>query len=354
MLHLSWIDKLLDNIKVIFVDLYRDQLRKPHTSVVECDFDSYFDQQVRELEGSAERSPQRAPEISADELTPPSSSDSRQGEAPPPVPGLTPGKQKPLSSNSTSTDVTPIPTPDTSRPTTPLNNHSISAKSPKGLSRRAKKATNTSHASSGDEASRRKSKPGRSAPKAKRVWGAEGYADEDTGEKLDYSVATPNDEAENPLSDSVESVDASVHGARTAKGQYILKDLDDEVHSILQGVNEKKTESISSSGLVGSSLGAISGLFRNVIGGKVLTKADLDKPMKGMEEHLLNKNVAREAALRLCEAVERELIGVKTGSFESASAFSICNHHYQFKADFCFQASIPEFAPRLRLLSARF
>jgi signal recognition particle receptor subunit alpha len=43
--------------------------------------------------------------------------------------------------------------------------------------------------------------------------------------------------------------------------------------------------------------------------------------MKGMEEHLLKKNVAREAAVRLCEGVEKELVGVKTGSFESASSY---------------------------------
>jgi signal recognition particle receptor subunit alpha len=36
-----------------------------------------------------------------------------------------------------------------------------------------------------------------------------------------------------------------------------------------------------------------------------------------MEDHLLRKNVAREADFRLCEGVERELIGVKTGNFES-------------------------------------
>ena len=100
-----------------------------------------------------------------------------------------------------------------------------------------------------------------------------------------------------------------------------MKDLDNEVHSILAGANAKKSENTTpnSGGVVGSSISAISGLFRNVIGGKVLTKQDLEKPMKGMEEHLLNKNVAREAAVRLCEGVERELIGVKTGSFESTS-----------------------------------
>lgn len=315
LLHLSWIDRLLDNIKVIFVDLYKDQLKKPHTSVVECEFDSYFDQQVRELESSAEKSPLN---LSIDELTPPSTSDSQQNEPPPPIPGLVGGPQKPLSGSATSADVTPIPTPEASRPTTPLNNHLLSAKSgPKGLSRRAKKVATTSNVSSGEEASRKKSKAGRSAPKAKRVWGAEGYADEDSGEQLDYSGATSNGEVADPPSGSVDPVDASQHGTRTGKGQYILKDLDDEVHSILEDANNKHVEPSSSSGVLGSSLGAISGLFRNVVGGKVLTKGDLDKPMKGIEEHLLKKNVAREAAVRLCEGVERELIGVKTGSFES-------------------------------------
>lgn len=300
------------------MDLYKDQLKKPYTSVVECEFDSYFDQQVRELEGAVEKRPQRTPGVSTDELTPPSSSDNRQYEAPPPIPALVGGKKKPLTGSTTSTDVTPIPTPETSRPTTPLSNHLLSAKSgPKALSRRAKKVASTSNVSSGEEASRKKSKAGKGAPKAKRTWGAEGYADEDSGEQLDYSGATSNGEVADPPSGSVDPVDPSRHGTRTGKGQYILKDLDEEVHSILKDANNKQMEPSSSSGVLGSSLGAISGLFRNVVGGKVLTKADLDKPMKGIEEHLLKKNVAREAAVRLCEGVERELIGVKTGSFES-------------------------------------
>ena len=116
----------------------------------------------------------------------------------------------------------------------------------------------------------------------------------------------------------MEAINPDSFGTRTGKGQFVLKDLDDEVHSILQGADAKKAKGASStSGVVGSSLGAISGLFRNIVGGKVLTKEDIEKTMKGMEEHLLKKNVAREAAVRLCEGVERELIGVKTGSFES-------------------------------------
>ena len=39
-----------------------------------------------------------------------------------------------------------------------------------------------------------------------------------------------------------------------------------------------------------------------------------------MEDHLLKKNVAREAAVRLCEGVKQELVGKKTGNFQSVDA----------------------------------
>ena len=70
------------------MDLYKDQLKKPHTSVVQCDFDGYFDQQVRELEGSAAQNTRRAPQTAIDDLTPRSSSESGQIEPLPPIPGL--------------------------------------------------------------------------------------------------------------------------------------------------------------------------------------------------------------------------------------------------------------------------
>lgn len=153
-----------------------------------------------------------------------------------------------------------------------------------------------------------------------RRWDADGLADEEDGAILDYSAQSPevNISEKSEHLTGVHSIDSQSFGTRTGKGQFVLKDLDNEVHSILEGASEKKAQpSSSKTGVVGSSLGAISGLFRNVIGGKVLTREDLAKPIRGMEDHLLNKNVAREAAVRLCEGIERELIGVKTGSFES-------------------------------------
>ena len=77
---------------MIFVDLYKDQLKKPHTSIFQCDFNGYFDQQVKELEGSTNT--HQIPRAALDELTPPSSSESGHNEPPPPIPGLIKGERK--------------------------------------------------------------------------------------------------------------------------------------------------------------------------------------------------------------------------------------------------------------------
>lgn len=185
-----------------------------------------------------------------------------------------------------------------------------------------------------------------------RRWDADGLVDEEEGTILDYSAQSPeeNSAVKGEYFAAVDPIDLQSFGTRTGKGQFVLKDLDSEVHSILEGAGEKKVQpSTSKSGVVGSSLSAIGGLFRNVIGGKVLTKEDLAKPMRGMEEHLLKKNVAREAAVRLCEGVERELIGVKTGSFESEFAQLM---EWQI-VDKSQQASKQPFVLQWNLLSAR-
>ena len=236
-------------------------------------------------------------------------------------------------SNKTSVESTPIATPNISRPSTPGTSHLLVAKAGPvaKMSRRARKgqATNSSSLlSSGDEASGRRGKQAKPAKRG-RKWDADGFADvDDSDVQLDYSApnaANSESEAEHMgRSAGLEEVDASTWGS-TTKGKFVLKDLGEEVHSMLASAEANKSAASKSSdapsGLVGTGLTAIGGLFRNFVGGKVLTKEDLDKAMKGMEEHLLKKNVAREAAVRLCEGVEKELVGVKTGSFESMLPF---------------------------------
>lgn len=217
-------------------------------------------------------------------------------------------------------------TPSTSRPSTPGASLVVPKAGPAAkLSRRAKKAKGGNTApSSGDEGYRGKKTVASKGPKKGRKWDADGYADEDDEVQLDYSAqnqaATDSETEPVARTSALEQVDASTWGS-TTKGKFILKDLGDEVHDILASAQANQAASSKkdspSGGLLGTGINAVSGLFRNVVGGKTLTQEDLDKAMKGMEEHLLRKNVAREAAVRLCEGVEKVLLGVKTGNFES-------------------------------------
>jgi signal recognition particle receptor subunit alpha len=294
------------------VSLYGDQLTRPNTTIVECvKFDEYFDQQLQELEQGSGKSDTRAFKVDIIAEDKPTS---------------TPTLAHSRNPNEASPDSMPIATPNASRPSTPSPGHRLVAKPGPGgkLSRRARKMQNNNSApvSSGDEGSGRKTKVAKPVKRG-RKWDADGLADETDDVQLDYSVPALTSDSEVEAGGkpgAVEEVDASTWGSRT-KGKFVLKELGDEVHSILADADARKNadaKTESPSGLVGSGLSAISGLFRNVVGGKVLTKQDLEKAMKGMEEHLLKKNVAREAAVRLCEGVEKELVGVKTGSFESA------------------------------------
>ncbi|KAL5604835.1 hypothetical protein BROUX41_001827 [Berkeleyomyces rouxiae] len=294
--YMPWVDSLVDNLSTIFVSLYEDKLKRPNTTIVVCsNFDKYFDQQLGELEqvsGPAETSA--------------------------PVPGA------PLAFDDFSADDS-MP----SRPTTPMT---TAIAGPGGkLSRRQRKAQAQSAVQSGNESSSstRKARVVSSTKDTKkkgRKWDADGLATEDDGVQLDYSAPTDSQATLGP-SANLENPDASTWGTTTAKGQFVLRDLGDEVHDILASANSRKNEKAEAEadaqsrsrkgGLVGTGFGALSDMFRNVVGGKTMTEEGLNKAIKTMEEHLLKKNVAREATLRLCESVEKELVGSKTGTWES-------------------------------------
>jgi signal recognition particle receptor subunit alpha len=319
LVHLTWIDKLLDNVRALFVGLYGEQLKTEHSSVVNCDkFGSYFDRQMHELDGASDSG---APSIKL--TTPESSTDNDSADENVPKPTALQKPQRPL--YDTSADSTPVPTPDTSRPSTPGQNQVLTGKArPLGgkISRRDKKkasAFSSGPVSSGDEASTKKR--GKGEAKKGRVWGEFG-AEEKDDSVLDYS--TTDIRGESSAGEAMEEIKQETWGRKTNKGEFVLRDLDDEMDAIIAEQNAKKAKDTPAAdkGLVGSSLGAIGGLFRNVVGGKTLTKEDLAKPLKGMEEHLLRKNVALEAAVRLCSSVEQDLIGMKTPNFTSTSPFT--------------------------------
>ncbi|KAK4994221.1 hypothetical protein LTR28_000960, partial [Elasticomyces elasticus] len=132
-------------------------------NTVDCrDFDETFDALVQRLDKTAGEPRQSEPDTSATELTPSSSSAGTEDgmDEPPPLP-VPSFKKRPYTANSialhgvdnstaatrppysdtASTDATPIPTPDNSRPTTPAANRLLTAKAGPGGrgSRRSRK-----------------------------------------------------------------------------------------------------------------------------------------------------------------------------------------------------------------------
>ncbi|RPB27490.1 P-loop containing nucleoside triphosphate hydrolase protein [Terfezia boudieri ATCC MYA-4762] len=306
LLHLTWIDELLDTVKKLFIALYGDQLKKPHISTIECHFDEYFESRVRELEKKA-GGPAKALVHNIAH-----GKDECWGEAPP-IPGMmrhqskpgTPALHKPGSPVPPFGLATP---PAHSRPNTPGVLTAKGRPTPKG--RRGGKGAN------GDEGAQTGKKKG---GKKMRKWTADGLADEDDDDSvLDYSAAGrtsgSSDDESNGNAGKLEYIMQEEWGKKTSGGEFVLKDLDEEVNALLQEADaDDKAKNSTDSGI---GAGAFA-YFRNIVGGKVLTKVDLEKPMAAMLDHLLRKNVAREAAIQVCETVEKSLVGQKTGNFQS-------------------------------------
>lgn len=321
LLHLTWIDELLDTVKKLFIALYGEQLKKPHISTIECHFDEYFESRVRELEKKA-GGPAKAPPVK----NIPNGKDEGWGEAPP-IPGMmrppskpgTPAPHKPGSPAPPFGLVTP---PVHSRPNTPGVLTAKARPIPKG--RRGGKGTN------GDEGTLQVGK--KKGGKKMRKWAADGLADEDDDDNvLDYSAAGrtsgSSDDESNGNVGKLEYIKQEEWGKKTSGGEFVLKDLDEEVNALLQEADADDKAKSSTGGGIG--VGAFA-YFRNIVGGKVLTKADLEKPMAAMLDHLLRKNVAREAAIQVCETVEKSLVGQKTGTFQSKSSHYGRAHYHLY------------------------
>ncbi|KAI7224601.1 P-loop containing nucleoside triphosphate hydrolase protein, partial [Hortaea werneckii] len=354
LINLSWVDDLLAAVKTLFLKQYGAELKKPDRVHLDThQFDQTFDALIKRLDTGSTARRQSDSEDPA-ELTPPSSSagedhDTEREEPPPPPPGVlkkaTPAFRKEDVVNS-STDATPVVTP-ASRPSTP-SGHLLQAKSGPGgkTSRRARKAQHLqatpggTPGTSGDEAGSRSTR-GKGTAKAKRRWDESGVAVEDTGDDstLDYSAtadADPSTAAGNDEDPAeIQNTDSTQMGQRTGKGEFVLKDLDDEIESILAQQQSKssstKTKPTPSDlnpvsdeeqyhGLLGSTTTRITSLFQNLVGGRTLTKQDLAQPLQQMQNALLQKNVAREAAERLSASVEKDLLDSRTASFTTIDA----------------------------------
>lgn len=320
LLQLTWIDELLDTVKKLFTTLYGEQLKRPHTSTIECHFDDYFNSRISELERRAGGPARPIVSLPANGGTP--VLDKKwDAPLPPPIPGILKAPLRPGSPAILNNGLLNPAAPDQSRPKSPSpNTHLLTAAKRPVRGSRGRRGVSSAHASSGEEVSPARNST-RKGGKKLRKWDADGNADEDDGSTvLDYSApgASTDEEAGRGRNGQrkVDYIDQKEWGTKTSKGEFVLKDLDMEVNAILKEAEEKDR---AKNAATNTGYGAF-GFFRNIVGGKTLTKADLEKAMAAMQEHLSKKNVAREAAIQVTESVEKSLIGQKTGSFQSIEA----------------------------------
>ncbi|KAK0483206.1 SRP54-type protein [Armillaria novae-zelandiae] len=149
--------------------------------------------------------------------------------------------------------------------------------------------------------------------KAGRKWGDEEITEQDM-KTFDYSVDKPvNGGVNKPDLDAL--VDKTSLGHVRADGMYEVKDWEfDVADDILRPAENKKTNATS------GSLGTLGSLFARLTGSKVLTEADLKPVLDGMKQHLMQKNVAKEIADKVCEGVGESLVGKKVGGFQTTNA----------------------------------
>lgn len=339
LLHLSWIDKFLDNLATVFVSMYGSQIQQEKNDThVHCqDFGKLYKQLLLDIEAqeAVKNKQSRVTEVEF-----PLEDETISGNLgqPPLPPGIMTTKQSAVSENLSSENM-PIVTSNTSHPSSSGRTF-LDLPKPSAvqrLSRRDRKMQRQAAnglVSSGDEAPKRKTKGKKCSSKGGRKWDIDGAPTYDTGDddssvKLDQSDYASEKES-TAGSATIESFDASEMGTIDRDGRFVLKDLDDEdvmrsqANKILRAAAKKKAaekesknaEEMKSKGFLGAGMNYLTGMFKNVVGSKELSKAELETSIKKLEDHLLKKNVAREAAVRLCEAVEKDLIGTKTATFE--------------------------------------
>ncbi|KAF3084271.1 hypothetical protein TWF569_002134 [Orbilia oligospora] len=340
LIHLTWIDELLDQVKKLFVALYGEKIKASTGTKIQCHFDQYFEASLRSLERQAGgAATTRTTNVSTDD---PSSdgnggglSDGDEWSSPPPMPGVNNTGTSDFQHRTPYSSEKPNPlievTPSaTSAPVSPATMAQAllqaSGRRP-GRPRRNRKSAGPSsasstHASSGEERSpaRLSNKPKRG--KAMRIWGEDGIAAEANDErKLDYSAGISTDDEQDTFRPKPEAIDQDTWGTRTNKGDFLLKDLDYEIDGILKQANSaennEETNRKGPGGIASGFMGGAMGYLRNFVGGKTLTREDTEKAISGVMTHLLEKNVAREAAVQICDSVQTSLVGQKTGSFQS-------------------------------------
>lgn len=148
--------------------------------------------------------------------------------------------------------------------------------------------------------------PSKPTSKLMRKWGDSAVSHEDMA-VLDYSAPA---DASAPVS-VTGLISDEAFGVRSSDGSYDVAEWDSRALPTEEEILARKpAESLEESSRWSS-------LFSRLAGKKILTREDLLPVLQDMEKHLMSKNVAKDIAEKLCEAVGTALVGKKLGGLTS-------------------------------------
>ena len=147
---------------------------------------------------------------------------------------------------------------------------------------------------------------------------------------LDFSYEKSSDLDTHPTSSDLQAlIDEASLGTRNKDGLYEVRDLDltndqeaDAAIARALGANSNKENKPAQ-----GSLGTLGSLFARFTGSRVLSEDDLNPVVEGMKRHLMEKNVAKDIAEKVCEGVGESLVGKKVGGFQSVSFRRSIHYH---------------------------
>ncbi|SPO22445.1 related to SRP101 - signal recognition particle receptor, alpha chain [Ustilago trichophora] len=169
------------------------------------------------------------------------------------------------------------------------------------------------------------------AAKEMRKWDGSRSVSAQQVAALDFSGAAEKDADDGADLDSW--IDEKSMGTKRSDGVYEIADVldededeeddEDEDDEDEDGAASGRNGTGKSAGFlsrIGSASSSGASFFSRLTGAKTLTREDLAPALSAMASHLQSKNVAADVAQRLCDSVERNLVGKNLGSFGSVKA----------------------------------
>lgn len=206
-----------------------------------------------------------------------------------------------------------------------------------------------------------------------RTWDDSAAVDSEEAASLDHS--THKDPSNGNDLDLSQFVDENSRGARGHNGLYALKDVDmgdgddaerldesDDDNIIARAINKTSigraagpSTTADSSREAKSRFGTLASLFSRLTGStRTITKEDLEPVLAGMQEHLMQKNVAQEIAVKICEGIGENLVEKRVSGYRGRWIQPHIMLPFNPRSRSLFQESKLKCETRYRMLSLAF